>query len=165
MLALSTARMRQATTLIDHKEAIMPLRLLFMCFAITTLLCCACSKGEEQATPDDGAGETGATGERLIRRKIERLDAEAFVQVTLDLEAEQQKWNAEWEKFIQAKRSEYFGSIGLTEDQFNAFPNRNLQDLQNFLEKNPQYNAKYLELKQRDTRRSVYPEIRRASDE
>lgn len=141
------------------RKTLAPLLLLAM------VLAGACSKEGEEPAPGDGTGQTGTAGERLVRRKIERLDAEAFIQVTLDLEAEQQKWNAEWEKFIKEKRLEYFSSIGLTEEQFNAFPGRNQQDLQAFLEKNPQYNTRYLELKQRETRRSVDPEIRRAYDE
>lgn len=86
---------------------------------------------------------------RLVRKKIDKLDARSYVEITIDLTREKAKWEDEWLKFMQQKRKEYFDSFGLTEKQYIEFPEKNGGAMQRFLTDNPQYNRELMDANQR----------------
>ena len=114
--------------------------------AFLLLFVFACSSDKN---PSDQGDRKIDDGKRLVRKKIDKLDAKSYVEITIDLTREKAKWEDEWLKFMQQKRKEYFDSFGLTEKQYIEFPEKNSGAMQRFLTDNPQYNRELMDANQR----------------
>jgi len=111
--------------------------------ACLVLWVAACSSGKNAESGDSRSVEN--VGTPVIRKKIDKLDSKAFVEITIDLMKEKAKWEADWVKFMQQKREAYFKAWGLTEKQFNDFPVNNMAAMQRYLRENPQANQAYMD--------------------
>ena len=118
------------------------LRLLLV--VLVSALLAACSS-EKTGTGDAAQAQADGGGIPIERKKIERLDPKAFIEITIDLMSEKGKWEAEWINFMKKKREEYFKAWGLTEKQFNEFAGNNMAALQRYLRDNPQANQAYMD--------------------
>jgi len=103
----------------------------------------ACTTDKPPAETPEQKQTEGET--RMSRRKIEKLDSKTFIELSIDLMRESAKWNEEMLRHIQQKRTEYFASFGLSEKQFNEFPENNNAELQRFLQENPRFNQEFAE--------------------
>jgi len=114
-----------------------------MILVLSLQMSVACTSDKQAAETQD---QKAADAEkRMPRRKIDRLDSKAFIDLSIDLMLEQAEWHKEWTHFMQEKRKEFFESFGLTEKQFTEFAERNSAEFQRFLRDNPQYSQKYVE--------------------
>ena len=103
----------------------------------------ACSS--EKGSGNDGTQPVSGSEGTVVRKKIDKLDPGAFVEITIDLMKEKAKWEADWVKFMQQKRAEYFKAWGLTEKQYNEYPANNMAAMQRYLRDNPQANQAYMD--------------------
>ena len=123
-----------------------------LCALLCLYVFAACSKAseEQEVALEEDAGEQDEEA-GIQRRKIERLDPQAFIEVTLELKREERRWRDEWQNFMQEKRDEFFESFGLNESQFNEFTIRNQRELQQFLRENPRYNQLLMRMQEEDS--------------
>ncbi len=112
---------------------------------IVLFSCSPSNKNEDGATKGGDKVAIDDNSATIKRQKIDKLTPKTFIEVTIDLTKQKEKWRMLWRKFIQNKRSEYFKSYGLSESKFNRYTQGNSSEIQNFLKDNPRYNKMYMD--------------------
>jgi hypothetical protein len=87
-------------------------------------------------------------GQAVVLDSIEK-----FIQVYILFNYEQRKWVNEYnattnnkmtgEDFLSQKRKDFYKSLGLTEEEFTQYSTSNVDKIQTFLDKNPDYKRVY----------------------
>jgi len=116
---------------------------------LVSFLLFSCSKSdgnEDNSKNNDNKVVVGDNKGAVKHKKIHKLTPKNFIQLTIDLTKQKEKWRMSWRKFIQAKRRDYFKSYGLSESKFNSFAQGNSSEIQNFLKDNPRYNKMYMDV-------------------
>jgi hypothetical protein len=140
------------------KKTISFISFFLVCFLFLFSLsgCGGCQK-----TGSNSGSQTNSTGDLSMSPLIKVkpgvpvvLDSiEKFVQVYILFNYEQKKWVNEYnattnnkmsgEDFLSQKRQDFYKSLGLTEDEFTQYSTSNVDKIQTFLDKNPDYKKVY----------------------
>jgi hypothetical protein len=78
--------------------------------------------------------------------KVDKLTPEIFVKITILYRKESKNWveksmslpASEQEKFIEDANSRFFSSIGITEEEYLSFSEKNIDELNAYLEEHPE---------------------------
>ena len=131
-------------TIMDKRTGTL-MRYIIIVAAVFSFL--SCSKDNTNNDTNSISKTSNVTNKVVIRKKIDRLTPKTYVEVTIDLYRQQEKWNKEFQNYMKKQRDVFYQSYGLSETKYMKFMNANRDAVDNYLNRYPHLRQKINQLR------------------